>query len=56
MRVFPVIRLLDMGIYQCEGEECRAIYALEEDKTEEPICPACGCEYHSFVALQTIEC
>lgn len=55
MSKLPLIRLLDVGIYQCEGEGCRAIFALEEGKTEEPICPACGCRYFSFVAIQTLE-
>jgi hypothetical protein len=55
MKDLALIRTVLMSMYKCEGVDCHAIYAVEEDKTEEPICAACGCEYFSFVALQTVE-
>jgi|GEM_PF-3180793 len=56
MRELVLNRTVLMSVYRCEGDECNAVYAVEENKTEEPHCPTCGCEYFSFVALQTIEC
>lgn len=50
-----LIRTVSMTMYKCEEEGCNALYAVEDKKAEEPHCPACGCQYFSFVALQQIE-
>jgi len=55
MRDLSVIRTIKMSMYLCEGEDCRAIYAVEEDKTEEPLCSACGCQYFSHITDKQVQ-
>jgi len=41
--------------YRCDAEHCRKKYAVEEEATEEPMCPSCGSYYFEHLADHSIK-
>ena len=41
--------------YRCDNKYCGKKYAIEEEATEEPICPCCGGYYFEHITDRNIE-
>lgn len=43
------------AFYKCDNKDCNKRYAVEEEATEEPICPCCGGCYFEHIVDRSLK-